>query len=125
MFERTKSILLIDDDDFVAGSLHHYLSAEGYAADVALDTGYGEALMRVNDYDVVVVDPYLTARIRHNEHGVIDTIRTLQPQAAVIVLTAYASEPLLRLAGEGRVTAVVAKPQPLLRLAHLVKDSMS
>ena len=117
----TRSILLIDDDDLIAGSLLHYLSARGYAADLALDASHGEELMRAHAYGVILVDPYLTARVRNAEHDVIDMIRELQPRAAVIVLTAYASEPLLRLADEGRVSAVVAKPQPLLRLVeHIV-----
>lgn len=125
MIERRRSILLIDDDDFIAGSLHDYLSSRGFDTDVALDAGFGEALMRVNAYHVVVVDPYLTGRVRSAEHEVIETIRALQPKAAVIILTAYTSEPLLRLADEGRVAAVVSKPQPLLTIARKIDDHIS
>jgi DNA-binding NtrC family response regulator len=115
-----KSILLIDDDELIAGSLRHYLSTQGCAADVALDASSGEALMRANAYSVVVVDPYLTARIQSEEHAVIDTIRALQPDAAVIILTAYASSALLRLADDGHVSEVVSKPQPVISLGQRI-----
>jgi ActR/RegA family two-component response regulator len=113
-------ILLIDDDDFVAGSLRQYLWTQGFAADVALDTSFGEALMRANDYRVVVVDPYLTTRVRNEEHAVIDKVIALQPNASVFVLTAYASEPLLRLADDGRVSAVIPKPQGVVPLGQRI-----
>jgi DNA-binding NarL/FixJ family response regulator len=115
-----QNILLIDDDELIAGSLRHYLSTQGCAADVAVDATSGEALMRANAYSVVVVDPYLTARVRSEEHAVIDTIRALQPGAAVIVLTAYASSALLRLADDGHVNAVVSKPQPVIALGQRI-----
>jgi DNA-binding NtrC family response regulator len=115
-----KSILLIDDDELIAGSLRHYLATQGCAADVALDASSGETLMRANAYSVVVVDPYLTGRIQSEEHAVIDTIRALQPDAAVIILTAYASHALLRLADDGHVSEVVSKPQPVISLGQRI-----
>jgi DNA-binding NarL/FixJ family response regulator len=122
MDERTAQggILLIDDDDFVAGSLRQYLWTQGFAADIALDATFGEALMRANDYRVIVIDPYLTTRIRNEEHAVIDTVLALQPNASVFVLTAYASEPLLRLADDGRVSAVIPKPQGVVPLGQRI-----
>jgi ActR/RegA family two-component response regulator len=118
-----RSILLIDDDELIAGSLRQYLSAQGCTTDVAQDASAGEALMRANAYSVVVVDPYLTARVRSDEHAVIDIIRSLQPDAALIVLTAYASSALLRLADDGRVSAVVSKPQPVISLGQRIVDA--
>jgi DNA-binding NtrC family response regulator len=118
-------ILLIDDDDFVAGSLRHYLRTQGFDADVALDADFGEALMRNNAYSVVVVDPYLTTRVRNEEHLVIDTVLELQPHASVFVLTAYASEPLLRLADDGRVFAVISKPQGIVPLGQRIARAAS
>src|SRR5204862_7661569 len=78
-------ILLIDDDELIAGSLRCYLAKNGCEVDVALDAPEAERLMKSGRYDVIVVDPYLTGGIYYDSGVLIDTIARLQQGAAVIV----------------------------------------
>jgi DNA-binding NtrC family response regulator len=124
MSECPAAVLLIDDDDLIAGSLRHYLLSEGCAADVAVDPDAAVALMRSRDYDVVLVDPYLTGGIRQGSGSLLETIDALQPRAYVIVVTAYVSSAMMRPPSGRAATAVLSKPQPLPALGRLILGAL-
>lgn len=116
-------VLLIDDDESVAASLYQYLLTQGCEVHAAVDATSAARLMVARQYDVVVVDPYLTGRVLHEEDGLLDTIRNLQPEASLIVLTAYSS-PLLEASAERlHAAALLAKPQSVVYLSQLVGDA--
>ncbi len=114
------SILLIDDDELVAGSLREYLVRGGSQVDVAVEPSSAEEMMHARQYDVIVVDPYLTGGVFFDNGAAIDLVRRLQPSAAVIVLTAYSSPALARIAADSSVSAVLEKPQPVVALNDLI-----
>ncbi|HJQ39075.1 MAG TPA: response regulator [Thermoanaerobaculia bacterium] len=116
-----KSILLIDDDDLIAGSLRQVLQADGCDVDVALDPFAAAAWMRAKSYDVVIVDPYLTGAI-HDGAGLLGSIEALQARAFTIVLTAYASPALATAAGSLQSAVMLAKPQSIVSLHELVAN---
>ena len=115
-----KSILLIDDDDLIAGSLRQVLQMDGCDVDVAVDACSAAALMSKKCYDVVLVDPYLTGGVHREEGDLIAHIRTLQPDANLFVLTGYGSPELDRSASDGRVSAVLTKPQSVVFLSQFL-----
>ena len=114
------AILLIDDDELIAGSLRHFLQARGCAVTVAAETGAAIARMEAGRYAVVVVDPYLTASGLADRLSLVRTTRELQPEASLIVLTAYASPELERELAGYAVSAVLTKPQPVSVLGQIV-----
>lgn len=116
----TRKVLLIDDDDLVAGSLCQHLVRQGCDVDVALQSATADSLMRAARYEVVLVDPYLTGGVHRNSAELIASIRELQPAAAIIVLTGYGSPALLRIAEERKITAFLNKPQPVTELGRTV-----
>jgi DNA-binding NtrC family response regulator len=115
-----KSVLLLDDDDVIAGSLSRYLSMNGCAVDVAVDPLHGETLMAEKSYDVIVVDPYLTGGIHRDHNELIETVCRMQPQATVIVLTGYGSPALARVAADCNISALLTKPQSVVFLSQLI-----
>ena len=119
-----KSILLIDDDDLIAGSLRQVLQTDGYDVDVALDPCAAVGLLRAKSYDVIIVDPYLTGAI-HDDAELLASIETLQPRAFTIVLSAYASPALARAAEKLKSAVVLAKPQSIVSLSELVADTFA
>lgn len=117
---KATSILLIDDDDLIAGSLRQVLQMDGCDVDVAVDRCAAVSLMAKKNYDVVLVDPYLTGGVHSGEGELIAQIRTLQPAANLVVLTGYRSPELDRCASDGRVSAVLCKPQPVVFLSQFL-----
>jgi DNA-binding NtrC family response regulator len=115
-----RSVLLIDDDELIAGSLHRYLVTQGVAVDVAVDRSQAVDSMQAHRYDVVLVDPYLTGALHGDREELFDAIRHLQPRAALIVLTAYSSPELESAAADGRITTLLPKPQSIVRLGELL-----
>jgi DNA-binding NtrC family response regulator len=115
-----QKILLIDDDELIADSLREYLSTQGCDVDVALDPSTAVALMTAQRFDIVMVDPYLTGGVHRDGGDLVGKVRVLQPAAKVIVLTGYGSPELVRDAADGKVSALLAKPQSIPFLSQFL-----
>ena len=120
----TQRVLLIDDDESIAGSLFHYLQLQGWDVHVALDSVSAARQMAERRYDVVVVDPYLTGGVLQDDGALLAMIRGQQPSAALIVLTGYGSSTLTISAERQRASAVLAKPQPVALLSQMIVDAL-
>ncbi|HKO54400.1 MAG TPA: response regulator [Thermoanaerobaculia bacterium] len=115
-----RRVLLIDDDDMIAGSLRQYLVTRGCDVDVALEPMAARALMMHASYSVVLLDPYLTGGVHRDGSALIDAVCHLQPRASVIILTGYDSPALARIAADCHVAALLTKPQPVVVLSQLI-----
>lgn len=116
----SKSILLIDDDDLIAGSLRQVLRSENCEVDVAVDAVTARKMMADQNYDVVMVDPYLTGGVHRDGCDLVNGVLELQPGASVIVLTGYSSPELARSAADGKIAALLSKPQPIPYLCQFL-----
>jgi DNA-binding NtrC family response regulator len=112
-------VLLIDDDELVAGSLRDCLVRNGRQVDVAVDLSSSVELMDARQYGVILVDPYLTGRLRDDD-SLLDAIRTSQPAASLIVLTAYGSPSLAMSAERLHAAALLEKPQSVAFLSNVI-----
>ena len=121
--ESRQSVLLIDDDESVAGSLFQYLLAQGCEVDVAVDQASASALMDVRQYDVIVVDPYFTGGVLQDHGALLAMIRGQQPLAALIVFTGYESSSVTVVAERVGASAILTKPQPLPFLSQTIVDA--
>lgn len=118
--ERQRRVLLVDDDELIAGSLRAQLQTQGCHVSVALERTHAETLLQESDYDVVLVDPYHTGASGDDSGALLDLVRRLQPHAYLIVLTEYATPPLARAATERGVAALLAKPQSVAILSQFI-----
>lgn len=114
------SVLLIDDDESIAGCLLQYLQGQGVAVDAAVDSNSAVQLMARRQYDVIVVDPYLTGAVQSEHISLLGSVRNLQPRSAMIVLTGYSSPALDDAAAASAASAVLSKPQPIPALSQLI-----
>jgi DNA-binding NtrC family response regulator len=112
-------VLLIDDDDLIAGCLRQYLAQQGCAVDVALEQVTAERLMRGGAYRVIVVDPFFTGGVHGMSEGLLASIPLLQPEAEVMVVTGYGSSEMSRLTAAPRLS-IHSKPQPVAALGELI-----
>jgi DNA-binding NtrC family response regulator len=117
-------VLLIDDDELIAGSLRQYLCRQGVDVDVAVEHDAATKMMRAQRYGVVVVDPYLTGGVHLEEQELIDSISSLQPAAEVIVVTGYGSPELAQRATDSKLS-LLAKPQSVVALSELIVKGLS
>jgi ActR/RegA family two-component response regulator len=118
-------ILIVDDDEIISVALYRYLIGLGYAVDLAVDAESGSTLLVQHAYALVVLDAYLTGQLHARALHFIDTIRRSQPEARVLVLTAYGSPVLADyVRGYDRIT-VVRKPQSIPYLAELIEGFMA
>lgn len=113
-------VLLIDDDDLIAISLRHYLTARGCEVHLATDRWTAEELLTRHAYGVILLDPYLTGEVHHQVGALIHMIRAMQPDARVLISTAYIRPEITSIARDHDVAAVVIKPQSVVFLSQLV-----
>jgi len=112
-------VLLVDDDEVIARSLCQYLQTQGCVVDVAPETDEAVPLMEANHYDVVMVDPYFTGGLARGSNALIGVVQELQPDASLIVLTAYSSPALLQIAASSHLP-LFEKPQSVIALSHII-----
>ncbi len=118
-------VLIIDDDDVIAGALFQHLISNGVSADLALDPTQADTLLSENDYALVLMDAYLTGQLNNRALELLDHVRSRRPRAHVVLLTAYGSRALSdRVHGDDRIT-VMAKPQPVAFLSELINAYLS
>jgi two-component system response regulator VicR len=115
-----EKILLVDDDEFIAGSLRDYLTRLGWDVDVAVDPDSAQALTAVAEYAVVVIDPYFTGAVGGDQAALLRTICSSQKNASFILLTAYGSPELSLIAGECGVMTTLPKPQSVMALTRVI-----
>ena len=82
-------VLIVEDDESMAGSLRRGLTDEGYLVDVAHDGSVGLALALDVDYEAVVLDVMLPGR---NGFAVVAELRAAGRGVPVLMLTAKDGE---------------------------------
>ncbi|MBI4841545.1 MAG: sigma-54-dependent Fis family transcriptional regulator [candidate division NC10 bacterium] len=81
-------ILVVDDEEIVRDSLARWLEEDGYQVDTAPDGQAALAKLAVQAYAILLVDLKMPGI---DGLQVLAQARTLQPDAAVIIMTAYAT----------------------------------
>ena len=117
-------ILLIDDDEFISVTLQRYLTVEGCEVATATDRETAELRLVDGTYDLVLVDPYMTGEAHREVGAMISSIRMLQPEAAIVIVSAYTSPRLIAAANANRSSAVLTKPQSVLFVSQLIMTSL-
>ncbi len=81
-------VLILDDDPSVCNLMHAALAPNGFKIDVVADPAEMEVVLRGGPYHVVILD-YVIPGLE--SHRMLDWLREHQPEASVIVVTAYPS----------------------------------
>jgi len=115
-------ILIIEDDEEMRALLRDLLLEDGIEFDSA-ESG-SEAIQKLAEepFDLVITDirmPGLTGL------DILPGIKKLQPEACVIVITAFGSEEVRRKSFDRGATAYLEKPINMDRLKTLIQEMVS
>ena len=116
---RMKSILAIDDDTMILDALKIIFNDVGYSVNVFSDSpaGMEEALRR--DYDLILVDLHMPGM---NGAEVTQSIRKAKPEAQILIITAYPTDPLAVRALDGGAAGLLKKPFEIAKVIDLLED---
>ncbi len=81
-------ILVMDDDESVCRLIHATLAPQGFAVDIISDPSRMEAQLKSGAYHVVILDYVIPPLATEN---ILEWVRESQPNASIIVVTAYPS----------------------------------
>ena len=111
----SRSVLLIDDDEQIAGSLRKYLISHGCDTESARERKSATEILASRRFDLILLDPYLTGEAG-DYASLLALVRERQALATIVLLTAYLSSELGNKALEAGVRAIITKPKPIREL---------
>ncbi len=114
-------ILVIDDEEAICFAFQRYFGGRGMGVRVAATGADGVAAYRQAPADVVFLDVRLPDA---DGLDVLDRLREVDPQARVVVITAYGSLETVTRAIRGRAFDYLVKPVDLGRAAELVQGAL-
>jgi DNA-binding NtrC family response regulator len=115
-------VLIIDDEPSVADALKVILDDNGYEAVVALTGREGLEQAGCRQFDLTITDLQLPD-ISGLE--VLASIREMNPNHRVIIITAYSSHDVITKAADGGAVTVLAKPFLPSDILTLLKEVLA
>ena len=116
------SILVVDDEEAICFAFRRYFEQRGFRVGVAASGREGLSAFRQGGPDVVFLDVRLPDA---NGLDVLEEIRRDDPQACVIVITAYGTLETVTRAIRGKAFDYLVKPLDLDRAAELVGEALA
>ncbi|MHB8900636.1 MAG: sigma-54-dependent transcriptional regulator [Thermoguttaceae bacterium] len=118
---RPGSLLIVDDEFSVRDSLYHWFRKDGYAVAAAENASEALRILQESRYDVILLDIKMPGM---DGMELLDHIRRIDPETAVIMLTAFAAvDTAVRALKQGAFD-YVTKPIDPDELSHLVLRAM-
>src|SRR5258707_6837295 len=90
----TKTVLIVDDEEFIRFALSEYFSVSGYQVDVAGEREEAEALLASRRYRLVISDLRLTGFGGTEGLQIVRSSLHRWPGTRVMLLTGYGSDEL-------------------------------
>lgn len=122
MPDKVRRILVVDDEEPFRFAVNDYFSARGYEIDCAEEMEEAEAMLSMNDYDVVIVDLRLGGIFTAEGFEIIKNVRHQRPRIRTILFTAYGSPDVETEALSRGADSFLQKPQPLSELVRVVEE---
>jgi CheY-like chemotaxis protein len=112
-----KSILVIDDEEMILDAIQVIFGDMGYEVETTPDPVHGTARAIARDFDLILTDLRMPTR---NGAEVTEAIRARKPDARILVITAYPSDPLAERAIKAGAVGLVKKPFEIAKILEFV-----
>lgn len=122
---RVLRLLIVEDEISTVFAMREFFAFTGYQVDCAAGTTDAMFLLDRNHYDVVITDLHLTPSRLAEGMTVLTRVRRVNPQALIVMLTAYGSEESEREAYSGGVNLYETKPVGLVVLAARIEAALN
>jgi len=119
--ERTKSILLVEDEAIMRGSLRDWLTDAGYQVETAEEREEALNIIGERDFSLLILDLRLPGG---DGIDLLRQARARQPQLKGIIITAYPSVPTAVEAMKEGAVDYLPKPFDLNRLEELLRETL-
>ena len=113
------NIFIVDDDRDFAESLGEILTAAGHRVELCFDGESAVHIFRRQSFDITFMDVKLPGK---NGVESFFEIRKINPQARVVMMTAYSVEQILTQAVEHGALGVLRKPFDTNRVLRMLED---
>ena len=118
---KSRTLLVVDDEESICFSMREYFSQHGFKVDTASEIEEAEGLINATDYRVIIQD--LRLGMTRNPDGIeiIKLVHKRNPETRIIVLTSYGSQEVEEEARRAGADAFLRKPKPLSQVAQVVQ----
>lgn len=114
-------LLVVDGEESICFSLKEYFTLQGYEVDTARELEEAERLVETSIYQVVIQDLRFGPAQKPEGLEMIKFIRGHNPNARIVVLTAYGSTETEQEALVNGADAFLRKPKPLSHVAQVIQ----
>ena len=118
---KSRTLLVVDDEESICFSMREYFSQHGFKVDTASEIEEAEGLIKETDYRVIIQD--LRLGMTRNPDGIeiIKLVHKRNPDTRIVVLTSYGSKEIEEEARRAGADAFLRKPKPLSQVAQVVQ----
>ena len=119
---KKSSILIVDDEESVRDSLHNWFIEDGYQVESAENAKEALSILETKNFDIILADIKMPGMDGLEMHR---RIKTLNNEAIVIVMTAFASVETAVQALKDGAYDYITKPFDPDELSHLIRNAAS
>lgn len=113
-----KRILVIDDEQMILDTIKIIFEDMGHSVSTFSDPAAGVAEASRADHDLILVDIRMP---KMNGAEVTRAIRSVRPQARILLITAFPSDPLVASALEAGAFAILRKPFEIAKILDMLE----
>ena len=113
-----KTILVIDDEEMILDAIKIIFEDMGYRVHTTSNPTEGTEKAVENDYDLILTDIRMPAR---NGAEIVEAILARKPNARILVITAYPSDPLVQQAMTAGAVGLLKKPFEIAKILDFLK----
>lgn len=114
-----KKILIIDDEEMMVDVMKVILEDMGHQVTGIFQSLAGEKEAIENDYDLILLDVRMPEK---NGAEVAHTILEVKPEAKILIITGYPTDPLAGKALNEGAVALMKKPFDMGKILYFLKD---